>query len=58
MTDGSTRARDISGILEASQVTGCDNLLVIAKEEECMIEIGGKRILVLPAWKWLFTPVE
>ena len=58
MTDESTRAREISGILEASQVTGCDNLLIITKEEECMIEIEGKRIQVLPAWKWLFTPVE
>ena len=58
MTDESTRAREISGILEASQVTGCDNLLIITKEEECMIEIEGKRIQVLPAWKWLLTPVE
>ena len=58
MTDESTRAREISGILEASQVTGGDNLLFITKEEECMIEIEGKRIQVLPAWKWLLTPVE
>ena len=58
MTDEGTRTREIDGILEASQVTGCDKLFIITKEEECLIEIEGKRIQVLPAWKWLLLSAE
>ena len=55
MTDESTRAREVNGILEASQVTGCDKLFIITKEEECLIETKGKLIHVVPAWKWLLS---
>lgn len=53
MTDENTRTREVNGILEASQATGCDKLLIITKEEESLIEIGNKQIHVIPAWKWL-----
>ena len=53
MTDENTRAREVNGILEASQATGCNNLFIITKEEENIIETGGKQIHVMPAWKWL-----
>jgi len=58
MTDESTRAREINGILEASKVTGCDKLFIITKEEEGLMEVEGKRIQVLPAWKWLLSSIE
>ena len=57
MTDEETRTREINGILEASKFTGCDNLFIITKEEECLMEIEGKQIQVLPAWKWLLSSV-
>lgn len=53
MMEEGTREREIGGLLEASQATGCDNLLIITKEEENSIERGGKQIKVMPAWKWL-----
>lgn len=54
MTDPDTRKREIAGLLEASKMTGCDNLSIItAGEEEKSIEQGDKTIRVLPAWKWL-----
>lgn len=55
MTDENTRNREINGILEASQNTGCNNLLIITKEEESIIDAAGKQIRVLPAWKWLIS---
>lgn len=58
MTDENTREREVNGILEASQITGCDKLFVITKEEECLMEVEGKQIQVLPAWKWLLSSAD
>ncbi len=55
MTDDETRKREIKGLLEASSATGCDNLLVITDDEENSLEVDGKRINVVPAWKWLLN---
>lgn len=55
MTDENTRTREVNGILEASQATGCDKLFIITKEEESTIETEGKQIYVIPAWKWLLS---
>ena len=58
MTDENTRTREVNGILEASQVTGCNKLFILTKEEENLIEIKGKQIHVLPVWKWLLSSVS
>lgn len=58
MTDENTRTRGVNGILEASQVTGCNKLFILTKEEENLIEIEGKQIHVLPVWKWLLSSVS
>ena len=58
MTDENTRTREVNGILEASQVTGCNKLFILTKEEENLIEIEGKQIHVLPVWKWLLSSVS
>ena len=50
-----TREREIKGLLEASSATGCDNLLIITDDEENSFEVDGKRINVVPAWKWLLN---
>lgn len=55
MLDGETRKREIKGLLEASSVTGCDNLLIITDDEEKCIEVDGKKVNVVPAWKWLLN---
>ena len=51
--DGQTVEREIKGLLEASSATGCDDMLIITDDEEKTILRDGKRIIVVPAWKWL-----
>lgn len=53
MVNEETREREIKGILEAALVTGCDNLVIITRNEEDIIVREGREIHVLPAWKWL-----
>ena len=53
MSDADTRAREIEGLLEASSITGCESLTVIAVDEEAELAVSGKIIRVIPAWKWL-----
>lgn len=57
MSDESTREREINGIWEASTTTGCNNLLIITKDEETVITREGKLINVVPAWKWLLQNI-
>ncbi|MCM1152895.1 MAG: ATP-binding protein [Muribaculum sp.] len=54
MSDDETRKREITGLLEASTVTGCDNLYIItAREDEDIVTESGKKISVISAWRWL-----
>ena len=48
-----TREREIKGLLEASVVTGCNNLLIVTKDEETVITQEDKQINIVPAWKLL-----
>lgn len=54
--EAETRKREINGLLEASEVTSCNNLLIITADnrEEILTE-GGKTINVQPAWRWLLN---
>lgn len=55
MADAETREREIKGLLEASSMTGCDNLLIITNDEEGELVKDGKTISIVPAWKWLLS---
>lgn len=54
MSDEEARRREINGIVEASQATGCKNLLIITSDttEEIRLD-NGDTIHVFPAWRWL-----
>lgn len=54
MDDEETRRREISGLVEAADATGCDNLFIITadKDEEIRLDTG-RVIHVVPAWRWL-----
>jgi len=39
--------------LEAASVTGCENLIIVTKDEENTFNREGKEIKVIPAWKWV-----
>lgn len=53
-----TREREVRGLVEASEATGCGNLLIITADTEDTISLpDGKVIKVMPAWDWLlFSP--
>lgn len=54
MADEETRKREIRGLLEASQATGCKNMLIVSyDDEEDIAAVDGGVIHVVPAWKWL-----
>jgi uncharacterized protein len=50
--DGDTRARELAGLKEAAEVTGCRSLWLVTDEEEETIDYQGYTIEVLPAWKF------
>lgn len=54
MNDDDTRNREISGLLEASQASGCRNLLIITADSQDEILVGSElTISVIPVWRWL-----
>ena len=56
MENEETRRREIEGLLEASALTGCDNMLIITFDREEVISLDdGRTIKVTPAWKWLLS---
>lgn len=54
MGNEDTRRREINGLVEAAEFTGCDKLFIITNDysEELILE-NGMKIHVLPAWRWL-----
>lgn len=54
MADEETRRREVNGLVEAADVTGCDNLLIITADSNEEIKLdSGAVIHVVPAWRWL-----
>ena len=53
LKDGATRKREVSALLKIAKVMGADKLLIITWDEEDMIVEDGKKIAVIPIWKWL-----
>lgn len=52
--DEATREREIAGLIEASDATGCSNLFIITADEQDEITMpDGRRICVRPAASWL-----
>ena len=49
----STENREIKGVVEAMDSHNLKDGLILTLEDEDMIEIDGKKIIVLPVWKWL-----
>jgi predicted AAA+ superfamily ATPase len=48
------REREISGLLEAMKEFKLKKGLILTYEQEEELTIEGKKILIQPAWKWLF----
>lgn len=59
ISDPMTRDREIRGLLEASASTACTELYIIISDcrEDITLD-NGVTVRVLPAWKWLLTPLK
>ena len=53
MNDEETRKREVDGLLEAAQATGCRELIIITMDMETEWQEQDMVIRVLPAWKWM-----
>ena len=53
ISDPDTRRREIAGLLEAAEATGCDRLLIVTADEAEEITEAGHEIHVVPAHSWL-----
>lgn len=53
LEDSKTRKREIKSLINASEELNCKNLLIITWDEEEEIKEKGKKIKVVPLWKWL-----
>lgn len=54
ISDTHTRDREISGLLEASEATGCRCMTIITYDNEETVTLPDGRIIeVVKAWKWL-----
>jgi len=53
MNDEETRKREVGGLLEAAQATGCRELIIVTMDMETEWQEQDMVIRVLPAWKWM-----
>ncbi len=55
LSDSETFNRETKALIKLSSTLPCKKLLIITKDEEQNIEIDGKTIEIIPAWKWLLN---
>ena len=45
--------REVNGLLKLQKVLPCDRLIIVTRDEENILELAGRRIEVIPIWRWL-----
>jgi len=50
--------REIGALQKITKVLECKHLQIITYEEEKNVEIDGKKVQVIPVWKWLLENHE
>lgn len=58
LSDEDTNARELRGLREAHEATGCTNCKIITFDEEATLEYEGLIINVIPAWRWLIQTIR
>ncbi len=53
--DLDTKKREIKALFKASVELGCDNLIILTEDYENIEQYKGKKIQILPLWKWLLS---
>lgn len=51
--DDNNRKREIKGLIEAMEVHKLNEGLIITSNQEEELYVNGKKIIILPVWKWL-----
>ncbi len=49
---GTNQGRELEGLVEAMEAYGLDEGMIVTYEQEKTIDYGGKKIRIVPAWKW------
>jgi predicted AAA+ superfamily ATPase len=52
ISDLETKDREVSGLVEAMDVLHLSSGTIVTRYEEETIKIEGKKIYIVPAWKW------
>lgn len=47
--------REVKALLKITEALECRHLLIITRDTERTLEISGKKIEVIPVWKWLLN---
>lgn len=55
MNETKTREREISSLLKASKLYNIEELIIITHSQEEIINLEGKKIKIIPVWKWLLN---
>jgi uncharacterized protein len=55
ITDEQTRRREITSLTKACEKHHVENLVIVTRSEEEIIEDKNFKINVVPAWKWMLT---
>ena len=50
-----TYDREVKALLKIAEALNCGHLFIITRDTERMLEINGKKIEVIPVWKWLLN---
>ncbi|MCF8108135.1 MAG: ATP-binding protein [Desulfohalobiaceae bacterium] len=55
ITHPETRKRELNGLVQALHYFGCEQGVLLTREQEETVTQDGKTINILPLWKWLLT---
>lgn len=53
ISDAETRKREVAGLMAIANYLNARDLFIVTKDDEETIDVMGKKIDVIPLWKWL-----
>jgi uncharacterized protein len=56
LEDPATRQRELRALEEGLQETSSERATLVSLREEGIVEIGGRPVRIVPAWRWLLEP--
>ena len=53
LQDEETLKRETEALIKVAKYLNANDLLIVTKDEEAVLEKDGKNIQIVPLWKWL-----